>query len=241
MQSLLRPAAWLLAACLAACNGTTEPAVPTPATSPTPSPAAAPKDQAPAAELPASTPEETKPAAPADPAMNEPRFQTISLGAGCFWCIEAVLEQVEGVVDVESGYMGGDVANPTYEQVCTGTTNHAEVVRVVYDPQKLALDALLDWFFRAHDPTTPNRQGADVGTQYRSAIFHEDDGQLAVVKQAIEAAQPRFGNPIVTQVARATTFYPAEAYHQDYYRNNPNQGYCRAVIAPKLDKLKLKK
>lgn len=183
----------------------------------------------------------TDPTAPTPAPAEPPRFETITLGAGCFWCIEAVLEQVEGVVDVESGYMGGDVPNPTYEQVCTGTTNHAEVVKVVFDPKVLALETLLDWFWRAHDPTTLNRQGADIGTQYRSAVFCESNEQVEAVQRSRDAAQPSFRNPIVTQIARASTFYSAEAYHQDYYRNNPNQGYCRAVIAPKLDKLKLKK
>lgn len=230
----------LLVAGLAACNGTdgtgttagTGSAAPQP---PATTPTTTPTTSDPAAMTPTPSP------TPSERAGEPARFATITLGAGCFWCIEAVLEQVEGVIEVESGYMGGDVPNPTYEQVCTGTTNHAEVVKVVFDPKLLPLENLLDWFWRAHDPTTLNRQGADIGTQYRSAVFCESNEQVEAVQRSRDAAQPTFRNPIVTQIARAATFYPAEAYHQDYYRNNPNQGYCRAVIAPKLDKLKLKK
>lgn len=230
----------LLVAGLAACNGTEAPGTPAGTGAPAPQPAATTPTTPPTNTDPAamsSTPSPT----PAEGAAEPARFATITLGAGCFWCIEAVLEQVEGVVEVESGYMGGDVPDPTYEQVCTGTTNHAEVVKVVFDPKVLPLEHLLDWFWRAHDPTTLNRQGADIGTQYRSAVFCESNEQVEAVQRSRDAAQPSFRNPIVTQIARASTFYPAEAYHQDYYRNNPNQGYCRAVIAPKLDKLKLKK
>ena len=228
----------LFLALLAACNGTETPGTPA-GTGASTAPAAVAPTTPPTTEPAAMTP--TPSTTPSEGAAEPPRFATITLGAGCYWCIEAVLEQVEGVIDVESGYMGGDVPNPTYEQVCSGTTNHAEVVKVVFDPKVLPLENLLDWFWRAHDPTTLNRQGADIGTQYRSAVFCESNEQVEAVQRSRDAAQPAFRNPIVTQIARASTFYPAETYHQDYYRNNPNQGYCRAVIAPKLDKLKLKK
>ncbi|MGE3353656.1 MAG: peptide-methionine (S)-S-oxide reductase MsrA [Planctomycetota bacterium] len=165
--------------------------------------------------------------------------QTITLGAGCFWCIEAVLERVDGVLDVESGYMGGTVDQPTYKQVCTGDTGHAEVVRVRYDPARLPLSDLLDWFFKAHDPTTLNRQGNDYGTQYRSAIFFESDAQRAVAEAAMERAQEEHGGRVVTEITRASAFWPAEDYHQDFFANNPTQGYCRAIIPPKLKKLGL--
>ncbi|MCA3006955.1 MAG: peptide-methionine (S)-S-oxide reductase MsrA [Phycisphaerales bacterium] len=158
---------------------------------------------------------------------------------GCFWCTEAVLEQLPGAIDVVSGYMGGDVDDPTYEQVCGGETGHAECVQVTFDPSKVTFAQLLDWFFRSHDPTTLNRQGADVGTQYRSAVFFHSDEQKAQTQAAIKQFQPSFGSPIVTEVAPASRFWPAEAYHQDYFRRNPNQGYCRMVIAPKLKKLGL--
>jgi peptide-methionine (S)-S-oxide reductase len=158
---------------------------------------------------------------------------------GCFWCTEAVLEQLPGVLDVVSGYMGGDVDDPTYEQVCGGETGHAECVQVTFDPSKVTFAQLLDWFFRSHDPTTLNRQGADVGTQYRSAVFFHSDEQKAQTLAAIKKFQPSFGAPIVTEVTAASRFWPAEAYHQDYFRRNPNQGYCRMVIAPKLKKLGL--
>ncbi|MFY9341880.1 MAG: peptide-methionine (S)-S-oxide reductase MsrA [Planctomycetota bacterium] len=159
---------------------------------------------------------------------------------GCFWCTEAVLEQQPGVLDVTSGYMGGHVDNPGYEQVCSGTTGHAECVQVTFDPQRIGYDALLEWFFRSHDPTTLNRQGADEGTQYRSAIFCHDDAQKAAALAAIAKYQPAHRDPIVTEVTPASRFWPAEDYHQDYFKKHPNQGYCRAVIAPKLKKLGLR-
>ena len=168
-------------------------------------------------------------------------LETLTLGSGCFWCSEAVLEQVEGVRDVVSGYMGGDTPDPTYKEVCTGRTGHAEVVQVRFDPKVLPLDDLLAWFWKLHDPTTLNRQGADVGTQYRSAIFYHSEAQREAALRSMEAAQADFSDPIVTEITAAGTFYPAEDYHQDYYRANKNQGYCRAVIAPKLDKLDLEK
>jgi len=165
--------------------------------------------------------------------------QIATFANGCFWCTEAVLEQLPGVLDVVSGYMGGEVTNPTYQQICTGETGHAECVRVTFDPTKVTFETLLEWFFRSHDPTTLNRQGADVGTQYRSAIFFHDRGQHEQALAAIAKYQPRFAKPIVTELSAASTFWPAEDYHQDYFRKHPNQGYCRAVIAPKLQKLGL--
>ncbi|MHC4377896.1 MAG: peptide-methionine (S)-S-oxide reductase MsrA, partial [Planctomycetota bacterium] len=171
--------------------------------------------------------------------MTDQNSSEITFGAGCFWCVEAVLEQVDGVLDVESGYMGGAIENPTYKQICTGTTGHAEVVRVRFDPEVLPLDDLLAWFWQLHDPTTLNRQGNDVGTQYRSAIYYTSEEQRVAAEASKAAAQVNFKDPIVTEVTEASTFWPAEEYHQEYYRNNANQGYCRFVIAPKLKKLDL--
>lgn len=162
------------------------------------------------------------------------------LGAGCFWCVEAVFEELKGVASVESGYMGGTVENPTYEQVCTGTTGHAEVARITYDPAIISFKEILEVFWKTHDPTTLNRQGADVGTQYRSAVFYLNNQQ----KEEAEYYKQRltesgaYTSPIVTEIVPATTFYPAENYHQDYYSLNPNQGYCRYVIQPKLEKFR---
>jgi peptide-methionine (S)-S-oxide reductase len=197
----------------------------------------APAQPAPAQPAPAAMPDPT-PAAPSTPTA--PAATAVATFAnGCFWCTEAVLEQLPGVLDVVSGYMGGDVDDPTYEQVCGGETGHAECVQVTFDASKVTFAQLLDWFFRSHDPTTLNRQGADVGTQYRSAVFFHSDEQKAQTQAAIKQFQPSFGSPIVTEVAPAARFWPAEAYHQDYFRRNPNQGYCRIVIAPKLKKLGL--
>lgn len=163
-----------------------------------------------------------------------------TLGGGCFWCLEAVYDELKGVEDVVSGYAGGHVANPSYEQVCTGTTGHAEVVQVTFDPQQISFREILQVFFAIHDPTTVDRQGADVGPQYRSAIFHHDDPQRkvaeAVIRELNEAGL--WPNPIVTQVVPLEVFYPAEDYHQEYYRRNPRQGYCQVVIAPKLAKFR---
>ncbi len=162
------------------------------------------------------------------------------LGAGCFWCVEAVFEELKGVASVESGYMGGTVENPTYEQVCTGTTGHAEVARITYNPAEISFKEILEVFWKTHDPTTLNRQGADVGTQYRSAVFYLNDQQkkeAEYYKQRLTASGA-FASPIVTEIVPATTFYPAEKYHQDYYSLNPNQGYCRYVIQPKLEKFR---
>jgi peptide-methionine (S)-S-oxide reductase len=165
--------------------------------------------------------------------------EVITLGAGCFWCIEAAYKQLDGVQAAVSGYMGGTVASPTYEQICEGTTGHAEVVQVVYDPKKITTEKLLTWFFDLHDPTTLNRQGADVGTQYRSAIFYHTDAQKAVAEAAKKAAGDKLEDPVVTEITKAVTFYPAENYHQDFYFQNKSNGYCRAVVQPKLKKLNL--
>ncbi len=162
-----------------------------------------------------------------------------TLGAGCYWCIEAVLQQVQGVEKIESGFMGGEIENPSYEEVCSGTTGHAEVVQVTFDPEELPFEHLLEWFWKLHDPTTLNRQGNDVGTQYRSVIFWHDDAQRLAARKSKEKAAPKFSSPIVTEISPATTFYKAKESHQDYYRRNKNQGYCRFVIAPKLQKLDL--
>jgi peptide-methionine (S)-S-oxide reductase len=175
---------------------------------------------------------------PADPAGSE----SITVGAGCFWCIEAAYRRIDGVYSATSGYMGGSFENPTYEQVCNGTTGHAEVVHIVFDPKKLPLDKVLSWFWELHDPTTLNRQGNDAGTQYRSAVFYTTEAQKKVIEASISEAKVDFSDPIVTEVTEATTFYPAENYHQDYYNQNQSQNsYCRYVIAPKLKKAKLEK
>jgi peptide-methionine (S)-S-oxide reductase len=167
--------------------------------------------------------------------------EVIVLGAGCFWCTEAVFRQIPGVISVMSGYMGGHVKNPTYEMVCDGDTGHAEVERIVYDPKQASLEKILDVFWEIHDPTTLNRQGNDVGTQYRSAIFYYTDAQKAVAEKSKAEAAKEFTKPIVTEITKAGEFYPAEDYHQDYYRLNKNRNpYCRIVIAPKLRKLHLK-
>ena len=168
--------------------------------------------------------------------------EVATVAGGCFWCLEAVFEQLEGVERVVSGYTGGAAAHPTYQQVCTGTTGHAEVVQVTFDPATLGYRDLLEIFFAFHDPTTLNRQGHDEGTQYRSAIFYHSPEQKAVAEQVIAdlAAQKIFDDPIITQVAALTAFYGAEGYHQGYYRANPEQGYCRATIAPKVAKLRAK-
>lgn len=163
-----------------------------------------------------------------------------TLGGGCFWCLEAVFEQVQGVERVESGYMGGTVKNPSYRQVCEGTTNHAEVVQVAFDPKVITYRELLQIFFVIHDPTTLNRQGADAGTQYRSAIFYHSPQQKETAETLIKEfdAEKVFDRPIVTQVVAADAFYRAEDYHQGYFAANPNQPYCRAVVAPKVAKLR---
>ncbi len=169
-------------------------------------------------------------------------MQVITLGGGCFWCMEAVFEEVRGVVKVESGYSGGHVANPTYQQVCTGETGHAEAVQITFDPDIVSLGDLLGIFFTVHDPTTLNRQGVDVGTQYRSVIFYRDEAQKKAAESAIRLVEREklYGCPVVTQVVPFEAFYEAEAYHQEYYRNNPAQPYCQIVISPKVAKFRRK-
>ena len=168
--------------------------------------------------------------------------QLATLAGGCFWCLEAVFEQLKGVKRVESGYSGGHVPNPSYEAVCTGTTGHAEVTQVTFDPDRISFRDLLAVFFSIHDPTTPDRQGGDVGTQYRSAIFAHDDEQRRVAEDLVREleAEHVFDDPIVTKIEPLKAFYPAEEYHREYYRRNSNQPYCRAVIAPKVAKLRSK-
>jgi peptide-methionine (S)-S-oxide reductase len=172
----------------------------------------------------------------------QPVPQLATLAGGCFWCLEAVFEKVRGVSKIVSGYTGGTVADPSYRQVCTGGTGHAEVVQITFDPAQVSVRDLLQIFFVIHDPTTPNRQGADVGTQYRSAIFYHDDEQEKTALEVIAefSAAGVFRSPIVTEVVPLEKFYPAEDYHQGYYRNNSDQGYCVAVIEPKLAKLRKK-
>jgi peptide-methionine (S)-S-oxide reductase len=165
-------------------------------------------------------------------------MEKITLGAGCFWCVEAVFEDIPGVVSVESGYSGGPIKNPAYREVCTGRTGHAEVVQVEFDPQVVSLSTILEVFFATHDPTTLNRQGADVGTQYRSAIFWHDADQKGEAEKAKDLAQKQWPNPIVTEVTEFESFYPAEDYHQDYYALHGEAPYCRAVIAPKMAKFR---
>jgi peptide-methionine (S)-S-oxide reductase len=165
---------------------------------------------------------------------------TVYLGAGCFWCVEAVFEELKGVVDVSSGYMGGHVKEPTYKQVCTGNTGHAEVVKLVYDPTVLSFDEVLEVFWMTHDPTTKDRQGADVGSQYRSAVFFttpEQEHKALAYRNELDKSGA-FPAPIVTEIVAASVYYPAEDYHQDYYAQNPDQGYCRMVVRPKLEKFR---
>ncbi|MFT7824840.1 MAG: peptide-methionine (S)-S-oxide reductase MsrA [Sulfurimonas sp.] len=161
-------------------------------------------------------------------------------GGGCFWCTEAVFELLRGVQDVESGYANGQMPNPTYRDICTGDTGYAEVVKITYDDGVITVDTLLDVFFATHNPTTLNYQGADHGTQYRSTILYSDEETKKAAEAAMEAAQADWNDPIVTRIEPLKNYYKAEAYHQDYYQQNPMQGYCMAVIPPKLQKLKTK-
>jgi len=174
--------------------------------------------------------------------MSTSDLATATLGGGCFWCLEAVYDRVEGVHSVTSGYAGGHVDDPSYRQVCTGTTGHAEVTKIKYDPDVISYRALLEIFFTIHDPTTKNRQGADVGPQYRSIILYHDDEQRATAEAVVDEldASNVFGDPIVTEIKPLGTFYQAEGKHQDYYANNPGQPYCQAVIAPKVNTLRKK-
>ncbi len=159
-----------------------------------------------------------------------------TLAGGCFWCLDAVYRDLQGVEKVVSGYMGGQTANPSYEMVCTGTSGHAEVVQITFDPDVISYRELLEVFFTIHDPTTLNRQGADSGTQYRSAIFYHSPDQKATAEEVIAKVQPLWDDPIVTEVAPADTFYPGEEHHHDYYNKNANQPYCQVVIEPKVAK-----
>ncbi|MFZ5608226.1 MAG: peptide-methionine (S)-S-oxide reductase MsrA [Pseudomonadota bacterium] len=161
---------------------------------------------------------------------------TATLAGGCFWCVEAVFKDLKGVASVHSGYTGGHLANPSYEAVCSGVTGHAEAVEIGFDPEVIAYDTLLDVFFATHDPTQLNRQGNDVGSQYRSEVFYHTPEQKSMAHAALARAQALWDQPIVTRITPAGVFYPAENYHQDYFANNPDQPYCAAVVSPKLSK-----
>lgn len=186
-----------------------------------------------AADLPATPPMTASPGSTPSAA----NLQLATIGGGCFWCTEAAFESIPGVKRVTSGYAGGHMDNPTYKAVCTGETGHAEVIQIEFDPKQVSYDRLLEVFWLAHDPTTLNAQGHDVGTQYRSVIFYHDEAQHRAAEKSKAAAAPQFDRPIVTEIKPLTRFYPAEGYHQDYFRNNPNYPYCQVVIRPKLDKL----
>ena len=168
-------------------------------------------------------------------------IEQATFGAGCFWCVEAVFQNIEGVLDVRSGYTGGSTENPTYEDICTGNSGHAEVIQIDFDSSKIAYEALLDLFWISHDPTTLNRQGADTGTQYRSAIYFHSETQKELARKSKDTADKMklYSDPIVTEISPLTKFYIAENYHQDYYRINQNAPYCQLVIRPKLEKLKI--
>lgn len=166
--------------------------------------------------------------------------EVATLGGGCFWCTEAIFQMLPGVKSVTSGYAGGQKEDPTYKEVCSGTTGHAEVIQVEFDPKVVPYEKILETFWEAHDPTTLNRQGADVGTQYRSIILYSSEAQRLAAEKSKTEAQKHFQRPIVTQIVPLTKFYKAEGYHQEYFRNNPNQPYCRAVIQPKVEKFEKK-
>lgn len=172
------------------------------------------------------------------PAEDAGNYEKVVMGGGCFWCIEAVFDGVEGVIEATSGYAGGTTVSPGYEEVCSGNTGHAEVVSVEYDPKKVSLEELLDIFFAVHDPTMKGRQGNDVGTQYRSVILYGSEDQKALIEAYVDEAGGDYKKPIVTEVAKLDSFFPAEDYHQNYYENNPDKAYCQAVIAPKVEKAK---
>jgi len=169
--------------------------------------------------------------------MAESNGELITLGGGCFWCMEAVFKRVDGVTGVIPGYAGGQATAPSYEEVCTGSTGHAEVIQIDFNPAVIARDAVLRLFFKAHDPTTPNRQGADVGSQYRSIVLFHDENQRAAAEAVKAELATTYSQPVVTEIIPLQTVYPAEEYHHDYFDKNPTAGYCRVVIAPKLDKL----
>lgn len=171
--------------------------------------------------------------------MNE-QVEQLTLGGGCFWCLEAVYQGVPGVLEVCSGYAGGETEHPGYEQVCRGETGHAEVVRISFDPEQVTLETLFDIFWCIHDPTTLNRQGADTGTQYRSIILHAGEDQRTVAESALERARELYSDPVVTELAPLGRFWPAEDYHQDYFRNHPGQPYCQMVVDPKVRKFREK-
>jgi peptide-methionine (S)-S-oxide reductase len=171
---------------------------------------------------------------------SEPSKEVATLGGGCFWCLEAVFNRLRGVERVESGYAGGNKPDPTYEEVCMGTTGHAEAVQLTFDPKLVSFKEILEIFFTIHDPTTLNRQGADVGTQYRSVIFYHTPEQKAAAERAIKEIEPIWERPMVTELAPFKAFYKAEAYHQEYYERNPDQPYCLAVVAPKVLKFRRK-
>ena len=170
---------------------------------------------------------------------NKMPLEKATLGGGCFWCVEAVYQRIPGVVSVVPGYSGGTKKNPTYEEVCTGETGHAEVAQIMFDPSKVTYEKILEWFWHAHDPTTLNRQGGDEGTQYRSVIFYHDENQKKAAEKSKAEVQKEFKDPIVTYIEPLKEFYFAENYHQNYYNNHRNAPYCSFVISPKLKKLKL--
>ena len=172
--------------------------------------------------------------------MNTNHTETATFGGGCFWCMEAEFQKIPGVKHVTSGFAGGHTANPSYQDVCTGDTGHAEVTQIEYDPQKVSYEKLLNYFWDAHDPTTLNRQGADTGTQYRSIILYQNEAQKAAAEKSKAEAQKKFKDPIVTEIVPLKKFYVAEDYHQNYYNDNPNAGYCQVVIKPKLQKFEKK-
>ncbi len=172
--------------------------------------------------------------------MQSNKYETCVLAGGCFWCMEAIFQDINGIINVESGFSGGHVKNPTYKEVCTGNTGHAESVRITYDPSVISFSDILDIFFSMHDPTSLNRQGEDVGTQYRSEIFYMNEDQKNIAENFIKDLENKkaFDKPIVTKIEKFTAFYPAEDYHRNYYKNNSEQPYCKYVISPKLKKLK---
>jgi peptide-methionine (S)-S-oxide reductase len=174
------------------------------------------------------------------PTQPETQTELATIGGGCFWCTEAVFQMLPGVISITSGYAGGAKENPTYEEVCRGNTGHAEVIQIKFDPAQVSYEKILEVFWEAHDPTTLNRQGNDVGTQYRSIILYQDPRQKEIAEKSKVAAQGHFLQPIVTEIVPLTKFYAGEGYHQNYYRSNPDQGYCRAVIRPKVEKFEKK-